>query len=112
VFGLPGNPVSAIVGLELLVRPALRKMQGHKDLHLPRERAVLDADFRQTPGRQQFVPARTSRVEQTWRTAWVGHHGSADLFSLGQANSLFVVGSEVSCVNAGEEVDVVLFAGW
>ena len=35
VFGLPGNPVSSVVSFELFVRPALRILGGHIDLHRP-----------------------------------------------------------------------------
>jgi molybdopterin molybdotransferase len=35
VFGLPGNPVSSLVGFELFVRPAVLALQGHAD-PLPR----------------------------------------------------------------------------
>ena len=112
VFGLPGNPVSTVVGLELLVRPALRKMQNIPNLHHPQVRANLKSEFRQTPGRKQFVPAYSEETEPGWQTSWVGHHGSADLFSLSRANSLFIVGAELDKVDAGEEVDVVLLQEW
>lgn len=112
IFGLPGNPVSSVVGLELLVRPALKKMQGLDDLHRPRVRATLDEPFRQAPGREQYVPAASRFEKGQWRTCWVGHHGSADLFSMWEANSLFVVDAEATSVDAGEEVDLVLLTDW
>ena len=112
IFGLPGNPVSSVVGLELLVRPALKKMQGLDDLHRPRVRATLDEPFRQAPGREQYVPAASRFEKGQWRTRWVGHHGSADLFSMWEANSLFVVDAEATSVGAGEEVDLVLLTDW
>ena len=43
VFGLPGNPVSSLVGLELLVRPALRTMQAMSDCHRLRIKAKIRA---------------------------------------------------------------------
>jgi molybdopterin molybdotransferase len=62
VFGLPGNPVSSLVGLELLVRPALRALQGLAD-PLPRfEAGVLVSSVRRTPGRDELARAR-SRLE-------------------------------------------------
>lgn len=112
VFGLPGNPVSSLVGLELLVRPALRKMQVMTDCHRPRVSARLEAPFTQTPGREQFVPALSTFEDGAWSTRWVGHHGSADMFSLAEANSLFVVGADVETVPAGETVDLVLLSEW
>jgi molybdopterin molybdotransferase len=62
VFGLPGNPVSALVGCELFVKPALRAMQGLAD-PLPRyEPGRLSAGLRRNGERDEFVRAR-SRVE-------------------------------------------------
>ena len=113
VFGLPGNPVSSVVGLELLMRPAIKKMQGMVDVHLRTVRTALKADFRQTPGRKQFVPAHSVQGKNgAWESTWVGHHGSADLFSMARANSLFVVDAELAQVNAGAELDLILLEGW
>ena len=113
VFGLPGNPVSSVVGLELLMRPAIRKMQGMMDVHLPIVRTALTADFRQTPGRKQFVPAHSVQGKNgAWESTWVGHSGSADLFSMARANSLFAVDAELAQVKAGEELDLILLEGW
>ena len=62
VFGLPGNPVSALVGCELFVKPALRALQGLAD-PLPRfEPGRLASGFRRNEERDEFVRAR-SRVD-------------------------------------------------
>jgi molybdopterin molybdotransferase len=62
VFGLPGNPVSALVGCELFVKPALRALQGVTD-PLPRfEPGTLAFGLRRNQERDEFVRAR-SRVE-------------------------------------------------
>ena len=62
VFGLPGNPVSALVGCELFVKPALRALQGVAE-PLPRfEPGTLAAGLRRNEERDEFVRAR-SRVE-------------------------------------------------
>jgi molybdopterin molybdotransferase len=62
VFGLPGNPVSALVGCELFVKPALRALQGLADA-LPRyEPGRLSIGLRRNRERDEFVRAR-SRVE-------------------------------------------------
>jgi molybdopterin molybdotransferase len=60
VFGLPGNPVSSLVGFELFVRPAILALQGHA-APLPRfEPGRLAAAVRQSTDREQLVRARTS----------------------------------------------------
>jgi len=62
VFGLPGNPVSALVGCELFVKPALRALQGLTD-PLPRfEPGRLSVGLRRNEERDEFVRAR-SRVD-------------------------------------------------
>ena len=61
VFGLPGNPVSALVGFELFVRPALRALQG-ADPGPHYLDAVLAAPLRRLAERDQLVRARL-RVE-------------------------------------------------
>ena len=63
VFGLPGNPVSSLVGCELFVKPALRALQGLDD-PLPRvEHGVLAAALRRNDARDEFVRAR-SRLDR------------------------------------------------
>jgi molybdopterin molybdotransferase len=59
VFGLPGNPVSSLVGFELFVRPAVLALQGHGD-PLPRfEPGRLGAGAKRNSQRDQLVRART-----------------------------------------------------
>jgi molybdopterin molybdotransferase len=63
VFGLPGNPVSSLVGCELFVKPALRALQGVRD-PLPGLRpGVLAAPLARNPARDEFVRAR-SRLDR------------------------------------------------
>ena len=59
VFGLPGNPVSSLVGCELFVKPALRALQGLRE-PLPRfEPGRLGSPLRRGEGRDEFVRARS-----------------------------------------------------
>jgi molybdopterin molybdotransferase len=58
VFGLPGNPVSVLVGFELFVRPAVLALQGVTD-PLPRfERGRLGGDVERNPARDELVRGR------------------------------------------------------
>jgi molybdopterin molybdotransferase len=62
-FGLPGNPVSALVGFVLFVEPAIRALQGVPD-PLPRfDRGRLAAARRRNPERDELVRARLRRSE-------------------------------------------------
>jgi molybdopterin molybdotransferase len=59
VFGLPGNPVSSLVGFELFVRSALLALQGHAE-PMPRfEPGRLTTVARRNPNRDQLIRART-----------------------------------------------------
>jgi molybdopterin molybdotransferase len=61
VFGLPGNPVSALVGVELFVRPALLALQGAADPGPRYETARLAAPLRRNGARDELARARTRR---------------------------------------------------
>ncbi|MGZ8782175.1 MAG: molybdopterin molybdotransferase MoeA [Gaiellaceae bacterium] len=61
VFGLPGNPVSALVAVELFVRPALLALQGASDPGPSYELARLRSPLRRNPARAELARARTSR---------------------------------------------------
>src|SRR5262249_5164356 len=79
VVGLPGNPVSSLVCLELFLRPALRKLRSLPDPGPRVVRATLTQEFRYRTDRPTYHPARltwTERGPQVTPTAWFG---SADL---------------------------------
>jgi molybdopterin molybdotransferase len=64
VFGLPGNPVSSLVGTLLFVRPAVLALQGAAD---PRPRfdvGIAGSSLRRSPGRDELLRAR-SRLEES-----------------------------------------------
>lgn len=62
VFGLPGNPVSSLVGCELLVKPALRALQGMRDPLPQFEPGRLATPLRRNSARDELVRAR-ARVD-------------------------------------------------
>jgi molybdopterin molybdotransferase len=62
VFGLPGNPVSSLVGFELFVRPALLALQGHAAPRPVFRPGRLGRPVALLPGRDSLLRART-RVE-------------------------------------------------
>ena len=64
VFGLPGNPVSALVGFELFVRPAVRALQGVAEPGPEWERGRLAESVRANPGRDELVRARAQVVDE------------------------------------------------
>jgi molybdopterin molybdotransferase len=63
VFGLPGNPVSSLVGAELFVKPALRALQGLIDPRPCFRAGRIGSGVRRSDARDDFVRAR-SRVDE------------------------------------------------
>jgi molybdopterin molybdotransferase len=90
VFGLPGNPVSALVCFELFVRPALRRLGGHSALGPWLVSAVLTEDFAYKTDRPTYHPAWLEAGEQGWRVRPVPWFGSPDLRGLIRANAFVV----------------------
>ncbi len=85
LFGLPGNPVSAHVTFQLLVRPALRRWQGANEVSLPRYPGVLAEPLANPGGRRHFVRVR---VDAQGNAHSSGRQESHILTSLASADGL------------------------
>lgn len=110
-FGLPGNPVSAMVTFELFVRPALMRMAGHRAVHRPVLRVRLDEGFETRASLTHFLRARLWRGENGWSASLTGAQGSNLVTSMVAADALVVIPEGVASVPAGGEVDAVLLHG-
>jgi molybdopterin molybdotransferase len=112
LFGLPGNPVAVMVSFYFFAREALLQMMGAHAEPLPRTRAILQLAIRKKPGRTEYQrgilspgPDGRPHVRVT------GSQGSGILRSMSEANCAIVIPHAHGNVNAGDEVDVVLFEG-
>lgn len=111
VFGLPGNPVSAAVTFEQFVRPALRKMMGHRRLFRPRVRARLTDRLTKSAGRLHFVRVSLeSRDAEYWATP-TGNQSSGVLTSMIRGEGLAIFPAEAQVLEAGAPVDVQILDG-
>ena len=108
VFGLPGNPVSAMVTFDQFVRPALRKMSGHRAWFRPTLEATLDETLRKRPGRTHFVRVQLARRADGLHAASTGNQSSGVLRSMVLAQGLLVFAAEASELPAGARVRVQL----
>lgn len=91
VFGLPGNPTSAMISFEQFVRPALLKMMGHVNLFRSRVDAVL-ADGIPTPvGRPHLMRCRLFEKEGTIMASIAGNQSSGALRSMVMADGLLLL---------------------
>ncbi len=108
VFGLPGNPVSSMVGFELFVRPALRALEGGGDLLRPRAPAVLARPYPKKPGRAHYARAILTRRGGVLEADVFPKQGSGMLSSMALADALVELGADAGDVPAGAEVPAIL----
>ena len=108
VFGLPGNPVSALVSFETFIRPALRSMMGCASIDRPRVSVALAQG---TPPSDRIEMQRaTVRVDPEGQlvATTTGSQASSRLASFLGANALLVVAPRETPYEPGERVDAVL----
>jgi molybdopterin molybdotransferase len=108
IITLPGNPVSSYVSFEVFVVPAIRRMMGRLPYRRPMVRALCSQGFSSIPGRQQYVRAQFEIDGKGAHVAPIGGHGSHLVGDLSEANSLIVVPSEVTSVQGGSQVQVLV----
>jgi len=106
IFGLPGNPVSALLTFELFVRPALLKMSGRTKLHRPRVQARLLDRVDKPVGLRMFARGIYDAAAGTVRST--GPQGSGILRSMSLANALIDLPEPIAAAGPGETVSVLL----
>jgi molybdopterin molybdotransferase len=107
-FGLPGNPVSAMVCFDLFVRPALMAMMGREDLKRPRIPVYFEEDVVNKFGRMHAMRVALERTENGWLARSVGAQGSGLVSSLTRADALALIGPESEGVRAGDPVEAIV----
>ena len=103
LFGLPGNPVSALVTFLLLVRPALLRWQGAANVSLPAHPGVLAEPLANDSERRHFMRVK---VDPTGRIYSAGAQASHVLSSMAAANGLVDVPANTT-LTAGAAVSVL-----
>jgi molybdopterin molybdotransferase len=104
VFGLPGNPVSAVVTFALFVRPALAALQGRTEEPMLESEAVLATAVRRNPDREQAVRVRLERRNGKLLATPNGPQGSHIVTSLLGADALAFVPAGEGELEAGAAV--------
>jgi molybdopterin molybdotransferase len=108
VFGLPGNPVSAIVTFHLFVRPAIRTMLGAESGGRRGATAILDQDYAKKPGRAHLVRCRLELRADGWHARPTKEQGSHVLTSMLGADALAILPSAQGDFRAGDRVEIEL----
>ncbi|PDV98493.1 gephyrin-like molybdotransferase Glp [Candidatus Chloroploca asiatica] len=108
VFGLPGNPVSAMAAFELFVAPTLRRLQGAGEALSAVTTARLARNIASKPGREDLVPVRLERrADQLWADPVFGK--SNQIYTLARADGIVRVPLDQSGLYADALVEVRLF---
>jgi len=107
VFGLPGNPVSAMVTFELFVRPMLLAMQGRRGTGRLTVRATALAPIVNRGSRRGYLRVVLEARDGRWGARLTGEQGSGILRSMVSADGLAVLRGDTA-VTAGEDVEVIV----
>jgi molybdopterin molybdotransferase len=107
VFGLPGNPVSAMVTFELFVRPAVRRLAGHARLSRPIRPARALAPIPNPGRRRGYLRVVLGERDGMLTARLTGEQGSGILRSMSEADGLAIVAGDTT-IGAGETVPVML----
>lgn len=101
-FGLPGNPVSSFVCMEMFVRPAIRQMLGYpREIRFSREKGFMELPFAWKGDRPFVAPMRKTPDGGMVACSMVG---SSDLLSVAGVNSLALLGP-AGALQAGDAVE-------
>jgi molybdopterin molybdotransferase len=107
VFGLPGNPVSAMVTFELFVRPMLLAMQGRRGTGRLTVRATALAPIVNRGSRRGYLRVVLETRDGRWGARLTGGQGSGILRSMVSADGLAVLRGDTA-VAAGEDVEIIV----
>jgi molybdopterin molybdotransferase len=112
LFGLPGNPVSAMVTFYQLVQPAVRRLMGLNELETQvLITAICESRIKKKPGRREFQRGVFRRdADGGYRVATTGHQGSGVLRSMASANCFIVLAEDSGTLEPGTEVRVQPFS--
>ena len=106
VFGLPGNPVSAMVAFEQFVRPAILKMMGVRNIFRKSLTALLTSSLKKKAGRMHFIRAVLEEKNGQFYVTPLEGQGSGVLSSMVMANSLIILPEDAKDAAKGSKVKV------
>ena len=107
-LGLPGNPVSSMVTMELFGRPAILKMLGKTRLARPTVMARALESLDNSGGREHYMRGIVTQEKGEYVARTTGKQESNILTSMSRANAFLVVGEETRRVEVGEMVRAML----
>ena len=113
VFGLPGNPASAMVTFWLFVKPLLHRLQGIADGYLETALdAELDGELPRAKGRDRFLPAALRFDDGRLFALPIDPLGSHDVAAYGRGSALVQIPARSDPKSAGERCRVLPLVDW
>ncbi len=109
-IGLPGNPVSVMVGFEMFVRPMMLQMMGAAHLFRKRAWARLEHDVKEKSDRVKILRGIVSYSREGISVKTTGAQGSGILASMRDADCFIFLPQDVSAASAGDMVEIMLLA--
>jgi molybdopterin molybdotransferase len=107
-MGLPGNPVSSMVNMELFGRPAIMKMLGKPRIRRALITAQAGEGITNNAGREQYVRGVVTKEGGEYVARTTGAQGSNLMTSMTRANALLIVGEQMRVVNEGEPIKALM----
>jgi molybdopterin molybdotransferase len=106
VFGVPGNPVAAMLVMEEYVRPLLRRMMGFARLFRPERTGTLETPWTRRAGDDRLHFLRVFMREEggELHARLSGPQGSGVLSSMARANALALIPGDVASIHEGGRV--------
>lgn len=109
VFGLPGNPAAAYLGFQMLIRPALRKMQGFKTYDHPKVKATLTKDMPKRDPRMIFARSVLTKDDNGQFYVTPADNQSSGLFGVIQkCNCMIIQPAGLNSYQKSDSVDCIL----
>ncbi|MBW3698493.1 molybdopterin molybdotransferase [Vibrio sp. T187] len=108
--GLPGNPVSAVLTMYVLVQPMLAKLAGHSEWKAPESiPAITQSAFKKGPGRTDYQRGIYRIENGQFVVETTGNQSSGAFRSMSLANCFVVIEKDRGNVAVGETVQIQLF---
>ncbi|KJY87420.1 molybdenum cofactor biosynthesis protein MoaA [Vibrio neptunius] len=108
--GLPGNPVSAVLTMYVLVQPMLAKLAGHTEWKAPESiPAITRSAFKKAPGRTDYQRGVYTIEDGKFVVETTGNQSSGAFRSMSLANCFVVLERERGRIEVGETVNIQLF---
>jgi molybdopterin molybdotransferase len=109
VFGLPGNPAAAYMGFEMIIRRALRVMQGYRALDRPRLTARITTDRKKKDSRRLFLRSTLTRAADGTLEVTPARNQSSGLFGVIQkSNCVAIMPEGLDPIAKGDQIECIL----